>query len=632
MRPSRYADREVQVAMSFVPDPDEIEERLAALPVVTFQAGDAILRAGSKTGDLFFLKKGTAAVIRDGIEFARVTQPNAVIGEQSALLDQPHTADVRAVEVSQFYVASGDLLARDPVVLLYVTAVLARRLNAAVGILIDLKTQLKADQRGSLVDKTLETMEGLLGGVLRLPAQSLELRSAASRADAFLAAHPKAKDQLRRIFTLKLAAVHEGEEPTRRRALRSEFTDEEWQLVKELAADPYRILVMATPAGEETYAEVAHEAIFRRWDELHNWIAADHEFLAWRTGLEAARNAKSRAFLMGTSLRQAQGWRATRGEDLSTVDRGFIDRSTKRESKVKARTRALAYVLLVGIVAGLLFLNRSFVQTQWYWYTQVRPYVLSPEAEQALNPGGSFRECAKDCPEMIVVPEGAFMMGSLTNEAGRDSDESPQHEVTIAKPFAMSKFEVTFDEWDTCVAYGDCDPRIGDSGFGRGRKPVINVTWYDAKRYAAWLSKMTGKTYRLPSEAEWEYAARAGAETLYSWGDEIGNGIANCVGCGSEWDGKQTAPVGSFAANAFDLSDMHGNVSEWVEDCYHANYDGAPANGSAWTAGGDCSSRILRGGSWDNSPDALRSASRGRGANFAQSNKLGFRVVRELNP
>ena len=263
--------------------------------------------------------------------------------------------------------------------------------------------------------------------------------------------------------------------------------------------------------------------------------------------------------------------------------------------------RASVYVLLVGIIAGLVgWINQSYLKEQWKWYAivrpymdkQVRPYVLSPDAERALKPGNSFRECAKDCPEMIVVPAGEFMMGSPANEEGRYPNEDLQHRVTIAGPFAVSKFEVTFDEWDACVAYGDCEPRVSDSGFGRGQKPVINVTWDDAQRYAAWLSKMTGKPYRLLSEAEWEYAARAGSNKRYSWGDEIGKGNANCRACGSEWDAKQTAPVGSFAANQFGLYDMHGNVWEWVEDCYHGNYEGAPTDGSAWTAGANCSKRV----------------------------------------
>src|SRR6516162_10938379 len=185
-------------------------------------------------------------------------------------------------------------------------------------------------------------------GVLRLPAQSFELGGVLSdRADAFLADHPKSHDELRRIFTLKLATVREGEEPTRRRALRSEFTNEEWRLVSELADHPNRLLVTATSQHDETYAEVAHEAIFRRWDKLRKWIAAEREFLAWRIGLEAARRAwqatpdssKSEALLMGVALGQAQSWLAKRREDLSRIDRDFIDQSTRRELTARARAR-----------------------------------------------------------------------------------------------------------------------------------------------------------------------------------------------------------------------------------------------------------------------------------------------------
>jgi formylglycine-generating enzyme required for sulfatase activity len=488
-------------------------------------------------------------------------------------------------------------------------------------------------------------MEGLLGGVLRLPTQAFEPGGALiNRADAFLAAHPNAEHQLRRIFALKLANLREGEEPTRRRAARSEFTDEEWRLVKQLADHPNRVLVTATPEGGETYAEVAHEMIFRRWRKLRDWIAAEREFLAWKTGLEAAcrgwkdtpERAKSAALLTGASLAQAQSWRAKHGEDLPTLDREFIDQSIKLENKVKARARlrrALVHLALLGVIAGIVaWIGQSYLRRQWYWYTQVRPHVLSHNAEQALKPGDTFRECAEGCPEMVVVPAGEFMMGLSTNEEGRTTSEIAQHKVTITVPFAVSVFEVTFDEWDTCATYGNCDPQILDNDFGRGRKPVVNVSWYDAQRYAAWLSKMTGKSYRLLSEAEWEYAARAGTRTSYSWGQEIGKGKANCVGCGSEWDGKRTAPVGSLAANAFGLHDMHGNVSEWVEDCYHTSYRGAPADGRAWTAGGDCSSRILRGGGWNDSPINLRSASRGSAGMFVRSDSLGFRVARTLTP
>jgi formylglycine-generating enzyme required for sulfatase activity len=270
--------------------------------------------------------------------------------------------------------------------------------------------------------------------------------------------------------------------------------------------------------------------------------------------------------------------------------------------------------------------------------------LLSPERERALKPKEIFKECDK-CPEMVVVPAGSFMMGSPANEQGRDIDESPQHLVTIAKPFAVGRVAVTFDEWDACVADGGCNGyRPQDLGWGRNRRPVINVSWDDATAYAAWLSRKTGKPYGLLTEAEWEYAARAGSTTAYYWGDEIGKGNANCapVGnleCGSIWDNKQTAPVGSFAANAFGLYDMAGNVWQWVQDCYHNSYNGAPTDGSAWTTGncrgtleeGDLQ-RVIRGGSWISGPLLLRSAGRLRDNFNSGGNLLGFRVGRTLTP
>jgi formylglycine-generating enzyme required for sulfatase activity len=249
----------------------------------------------------------------------------------------------------------------------------------------------------------------------------------------------------------------------------------------------------------------------------------------------------------------------------------------------------------------------------FYWLTNVR--VLTAEAERALRPGGPpFKECSK-CPEMVVVRSGEFVMGSPDDEKGRFREEGPQHKVVFSNRFAVAKFELTFEEWDAFVDHGDCDPNTKDAGWGRGRQPAINVSWDDTKTYVAWLSRITGKTYRLLSEAEWEYAARAGSQTAYPWGDGIGKGNANCNGCASQWDNKQAAPVGQFPANAFGLHDMHGNVWEWVEDC-KANYNEAPTDGSGWTPG-DCgssrvnfSNRAVRGGSWNWLPENLRSANR----------------------
>ncbi|MDE0552984.1 MAG: SUMF1/EgtB/PvdO family nonheme iron enzyme, partial [Candidatus Poribacteria bacterium] len=229
-------------------------------------------------------------------------------------------------------------------------------------------------------------------------------------------------------------------------------------------------------------------------------------------------------------------------------------------------------------------------------------------------------------PKMVVIPAGNFRMGCVS---GRDcgSSEKPVHSVRIAS-FELSKYEVTFEEYD---AFTDATgrKRADDAGLGRGRRPVINVSWDDAVAYTQWLSSQTGKSYRLPSEAEWEYAARAGSTTQYSWGNDIGRNRANCYDCGSRWDGEKTAPVGSFRANRWGLHDLYGNVQEWVQDCYNNNYVGAPTDGSAWESG-DCSARAYRGGSWVNGPRLLRSATRRWAGTRSWYRGIGFRVSRSF--
>ena len=197
-------------------------------------------------------------------------------------------------------------------------------------------------------------------------------------------------------------------------------------------------------------------------------------------------------------------------------------------------------------------------------------------------------------PAMVVLPTGRFRMGALDGDGDGYSAERPVHTVTISRRIAMGQYPVTFEDYDRYAE--NCGflkalfvKKPDDFGWGRGRMPVINVSWEDAKAYAAWLSEQTGKRYRLPSESEWEYAARAGTETAYSWGNEIGVNRANCNVFGTKWSGRRTSPVGSFAPNGFGLYDMHGNVWEWVEDRWYENYEGAPSDGSAWTSGGNVS-------------------------------------------
>ena len=252
---------------------------------------------------------------------------------------------------------------------------------------------------------------------------------------------------------------------------------------------------------------------------------------------------------------------------------------------------------------------------------------LLEERERDLAEAKARAEARALAVEMVPIPGGSFRMGDLSGN-GEDY-EVPVHVVTIA-PFEMGKHEVTFSQWDACVADGEC-PRASDAGLGRGNRPVINVSWDDVQGFIAWLNARTGVDYRLPTESEWEYAARAGSESKYSWGDFIGSNRANCYGydeCGDRWE--KTAPVGSFASNAWGLHDMHGNVDEWVEDCWNDSYVGAPGDGSAWRSG-DCSRRVIRGGSWntDYAWD-LRSADRSWDARSSRNvNSVGFRVARD---
>ncbi len=201
----------------------------------------------------------------------------------------------------------------------------------------------------------------------------------------------------------------------------------------------------------------------------------------------------------------------------------------------------------------------------------------------ARRPGDSFQDCA-DCPELVVIPSGSFRMGDL--QGGGKADEKPVHDVRIGYSFAVGKFEVTFAEWDACVSAGGCGYRPNDRGWGRGRHPVMHVSWDDAQTYISWLSAKSGQSYRLLSESEWEYVARAGTGTNYSWGNQFD-------GAKASMNGQSTKPVGSYEPNGFGLYDMHGNVWEWVADCKHYSYQGAPTDGSAWTSGGKCSSRVL---------------------------------------
>jgi formylglycine-generating enzyme required for sulfatase activity len=273
---------------------------------------------------------------------------------------------------------------------------------------------------------------------------------------------------------------------------------------------------------------------------------------------------------------------------------------------------------MVRTVIALILLVPLLV---FAWVADSEAAQRRSEPQEPSGAGRVFRDCPI-CPEMVVVPAGEFLMGSPESEKGRGKDEGPQHKVVFAQPFAVGKFEVTFAQWDACQAEGGCTQKPGDETWGRGKRPVINVSWDDAKQFVAWLAKKTGKPYRLLTEAEWEYAARGttkgtanqppcstGATINVSQANYDGNFIYG-VGAKPGIYRQKTQEVGSFRPNAFGVYDMHGNVWEWVEDCYHDNYNGAPTDGSASAAaaGGDCLHHVLRGGSLYDKPPEIRSA------------------------
>jgi len=251
-------------------------------------------------------------------------------------------------------------------------------------------------------------------------------------------------------------------------------------------------------------------------------------------------------------------------------------------------------------------------------------------APDLLVPGLNFRDRLRNGdlgPMMVTVPAGSFEMGNRRGNG--DADEEPAHTVEISVPFALGKYEITFEDYDRFVAATGA-ARPGDEGWGRDRQPAVNISWNDAQAYARWLSGETGAVYRLPSEAEWEYAGRAGSTSSYAWGGSVGEGMANCRGCTTQ-NPNAPAVVGSFPVNAFGLHDLQGNVWEWVEDCARDSYLGAPSNGDVWQGNSTCS-RVLRGGSWASSPNLVRSSYRNWYPSDDRDNTTGFRLVREIDP
>jgi formylglycine-generating enzyme required for sulfatase activity len=299
-----------------------------------------------------------------------------------------------------------------------------------------------------------------------------------------------------------------------------------------------------------------------------------------------------------------------RRDNLLESEGGYFAKLIKDYKAGQARRR------LKQVIAGVVICGAAYFGVTAYQAGQARREAARIEAERQ-----AYLKAIQ--PEMVSIPGGSFQMG---DRSGKGTDEEqPVHEVTLS-PFLMSKYEITFAQWDTCVSAGGCTHNPADEGWGRGNRPVINVSWSHAQEFIGWLNRETGSKYRLPTEAEWEYAARADTSTEYSWGDEVGINRANCDSCGSQWDGKQTAPVGSFAANAWGLHDMHGNVWEWCSD-WNADdyYQKSPCQNPQGPSLG--SYRVIRGGGWYDFPRFLRAAARYDNTPDYAGSLLGFRLV-----
>ena len=443
--------------------------------------------------------------------------------------------------------------------------------------------------------------------------------------------------------------------PRRQKALVSEIPPEARSLI-DLLVEQRLLSTDVTEDTRERTVEPAHESLLRQWGSLQDWLHQDFSALTTletvkRAARDWAANARSNDWIAHRGARLEEAAKLFRRPDLCAklgpTDRAYIaackeyeeaektEKATALKSNVLLRRRygVVVAVLVVALTAGLLAgWQGQWIREQAYRISNVQP--VGTQQVLALPAGKSFRDCT-NCPEMVAIPNGTFWMGSPVGQ-GPKTREQPLHQVTFGQPFAVSIYEVTFDEWDTCARVGDCKRDVNAGSWGRQKQPVINVTWNDATRYTKWLSRITGETYRLLTEAEWEYAARAKSgykasdQTLYFFGNDDETLLKRYA-----WyaDGMTNGPqeVGQKRPNPFGLYDMNGNVWEWVEDCFREGYAPSQTDGAAWTSG-NCSMRTIRGGSFRFGPSVLRSANRDQKGIDSKDDDRGFRIARGIKP
>jgi formylglycine-generating enzyme required for sulfatase activity len=482
---------------------------------------------------------------------------------------------------------------------------------------------LKALWEGRRGDRLLHSVYQAMGGIKGAVAQRAET--------VYNKLDPAERRAAERLFT-KLVRPGDETGDTRRRAGLDELDATESALVRKLAGKDARLLVTGRdPLAERETVEVAQEALIREWDRLGTWV-------------DKVRDGRKDQLLMDDLAEQ---WREHGKPRLSGLASG---RTLRRfELAGPASELALEYLRasrarrrLGQLSAGAGMIALAAI-SGFLWWSGDLGLSLKEGAELLLYRVGLHHPAW--IPEMVDIPLGTFLMGSAAADAAdadpsAEDNERPRHAVTFERGFRVGKYEVTFEQY--CASNERKCPNV--FGRGRGEEPVIKVSWEEAKAYIDWLNKSTGKAFRLPTEAEWEYAARGGTQGRYWWcEDQEPNcnmipDVANCVVCKSRRIlyglGERTLSVGSFAVNPVGLYDAAGNVQEWVDDCWHNNYEGAPADGAAWLEAneGNCGVRMVRGGSWADVPVDLRSAARAGRYVPTRDPYLGFRLAQDLLP
>ncbi|MCP3870690.1 MAG: SUMF1/EgtB/PvdO family nonheme iron enzyme [Gammaproteobacteria bacterium] len=474
---------------------------------------------------------------------------------------------------------------------------------------------------GELTQSAYDTFGGVRGAI----SQYAE--------DTFLTLDRHIQTTLESVFheLVEVDPTEGGWVATRRRVLQDKVapTPESQALVS--AFLKARLLVQDRGPENKPVVEIAHEALLHNWPRLVEWIQKTGGSLTMLPRLPPG-NRDSVTQVPDTAPHWLQQ-RLRLAED--TLERLKADVNESAHALLTAdhdTTWRQTTMVVMGIVLFLVFTGFSVFT---YTVADGNPkYAAGMLWERVLYEMGASGLKNWE-PRMVHIPPKGLPMPFPMGSQEGNKDEQPVHSVQITRPFAIGKYEVTFEEYQYFTdKTGSLLP--GDRGWGHGRQPVIAISWEQAQRYITWLSVVTGKTYRLPTESEWEYAARAGTDTRFWWGDDInqnGKIWANCDGCGSQWDNLQTAPVGSFEENPFGLHDTAGNVWEWVQDCWHRDYHKSPpTNGAAWTekADGDCKRRVLRGGSWYDFPRFLRPANRSSYGIGIRNHALGFRVALDL--